>query len=94
MTKPALLSAPRDGGKGDDLGLIWGVGDKLHEKLNEMGIWHFDQIAKWTPAEIAWFEAEMQGFKGRIERDKWIEQCQKLSQGWRPETAAGERPKG
>ena len=32
-SKPELLSAPR-GGKGDDLGLIWGVGDKLAEKLN------------------------------------------------------------
>lgn len=93
-SKPQLLAAARDGGKGDDLGLIWGVGDKLHEKLNAMGIWHFDQIAAWTPAEVAWFEAEMQGFKGRVERDKWIEQCKKLSTGWRPDHAAGERPKG
>jgi NADH-quinone oxidoreductase subunit E len=92
--KPVLLTAARDGGKGDDLGLIWGVGDKLHEKLNAMGIWHFDQIAAWTPAEVAWFEGEMQGFKGRVERDKWIEQCKKLSTGWRPDNAAGERPKG
>lgn len=91
--KPALLDAPRDG-QGDDLSLIWGVADKLQEKLNAMGIWHFDQIAKWTPAEIEWFEAAMQGFKGRVERDKWIEQCQKLAEGWRPDHAAGERPKG
>ena len=91
--KPALFDKPRDG-KGDDLGLIWGVGDKLHAKLNAMGIWHFDQIAKWTPAEVAWFEAAMEGFKGRIERDKWIEQCKKLADGWRPDHAAGERPKG
>ena len=89
-----MLAAARDGGKGDDLGLIWGIGDKLHEKLNAMGIWHFDQIAGWTPAEVAWFEAEMQGFKGRVERDKWIEQCKKLASGWRPDNAAGERPKG
>ncbi|MGW8205868.1 MAG: NADH-quinone oxidoreductase subunit NuoE [Hyphomicrobiaceae bacterium] len=90
--KPMLLSAPRDG-KGDDLRLIWGVAEKLQEKLNQMGIWHFDQIAKWTPDEVEWFEASMQGFKGRVERDKWIEQCQKLAEGWRPDNAAGERPK-
>ena len=54
----------------------------------------FSQIADWTPAEVAWFEAEMQGFKGRVERDKWIEQCRKLATGWRPENEAGERPKG
>lgn len=91
--KPTLLTAPRDG-KGDDLGLIWGVADKLAEKLNALGIWHFDQIANWTPANVAWFEAQMDGFKGRIDRDKWIEQCQKLESGWRPGSDVGERPKG
>lgn len=91
--KPELLTAPRDG-KGDDLGLIWGVADKLAEKLNALGIWHFDQIAKWTPANVAWFETQMDGFKGRIDRDKWIEQCQKLASGWRPGSDVGERPKG
>lgn len=90
--RPELLSAPRDG-KGDDLGLIWGVADKLAEKLNAMGIWHFDQIAKWTDAHIAWFENEVPGFKGRVARDKWIEQCQRLASGWRPGTDVGERPK-
>lgn len=92
-SKPELLGAPR-GGTGDDLGLIWGVAEKLAEKLNAMGIWHFDQIAKWTPANVAWFEGQMDGFKGRIDRDKWIEQCQKLATGWRPEGDTGERPKG
>lgn len=90
---PELLKAPR-GGKGDDLSLIWGVAEKLQEKLNAKGIWHFDQIAKWTPDEIIWFENEFQGFKGRVERDKWIEQCKKLAEGWRPDNTAGERPKG
>lgn len=92
--KPELLSQPREG-KGDDLGLIWGVADKLAEKLNALGIWHFDQIAKWTQEEVAWFEEAMGGaFKGRVTRDKWIEQCQKLASGWRPGSDAGERPKG
>ena len=91
--KPELFSGPRDG-KGDDLELIWGVAEKLAEKLNKMGIWHFDQIAKWTPANVAWFENEVPGFKGRVARDKWIEQCTKLASGWRPGGNAGERPKG
>jgi NADH-quinone oxidoreductase subunit E len=92
-SKPELLSAPR-GGAGDDLKLIWGVAEKLEQKMYAMGIWHYDQIAKWTPAEIAWFENEIPGFHGRIARDKWIEQCEKLSNGWRPEGNVGERPKG
>jgi NADH-quinone oxidoreductase subunit E len=91
--KPELLIGPR-GGKGDDLGLIWGVAEKLAEKLNAMGIWHFDQIAKWTPANVAWFESQVDGFKGRVDRDKWIEQCEKLASGWRPDGNVGERPRG
>ena len=91
--KPELLNAPR-GGRKDDLGLIWGVAEELAEKLNGMGIWHFDQIAKWTPANVAWFESQFEGFNGRIDRDKWIEQCVKLAAGRRPDGNAGERPKG
>jgi NADH-quinone oxidoreductase subunit E len=102
MKASTVLRAPQflaggatpGGGKGDDLGLIWGVAEKLAEKLNDMGIWHFDQIAQWTPANVAWFETQMDGFKGRIDRDKWIEQCQKLAGGWRPDSNVGERPKG
>lgn len=89
---PELLKEPRDG-KGDDLTLIWGVADKLKENLNAMGIWHFDQIAKWTQDQVDWFEASMPGFKGRVARDKWIEQSEKLMKGWRPDKSAGERPK-
>ncbi|HEY8194583.1 MAG TPA: NADH-quinone oxidoreductase subunit NuoE [Hyphomicrobium sp.] len=91
--KPELLKEPR-GGKGDDLSLIWGVADKMVEKLNAIGVWHFDQIGKWTPEDIQWFESQLEGFKGRVTRDKWIEQAQKLASGWRPEHKAGERPKG
>ena len=47
-----------------------------------------------SPANVAWFEEAMEGFKGRIARDKWIEQCQRLATGWRPEGSVGERPKG
>jgi NADH-quinone oxidoreductase subunit E len=91
--KPPLLAKPREGA-GDDLKLIWGVGEKLAERMNELGIWHYDQVAAWTPAEVAWFEAQLPGFKGRIERDKWLEQARKLAAGWRPEGNVGERPKG
>jgi NADH-quinone oxidoreductase subunit E len=89
---PELLSAPR-GGKADDLSLIWGVAEKMVEKLNAIGIWHFDQIAKWTPDDVTWFESRLEGFKGRVVRDKWIEQAQKLASGWRPDNKAGDRPK-
>ena len=40
------------------------------------------------------FEGQLDGFKGRVTRDKWIEQAQKLASGRRPDSKAGERPKG
>jgi NADH-quinone oxidoreductase subunit E len=90
--KPELHTAPK-GGKADDLELIWGVGPKLREMLNTMGVWHFDQIAAWTQKEIAWVDERLEGFKGRILRDDWIEQAKKLASGWRPENAIGDKPK-
>jgi NADH-quinone oxidoreductase subunit E len=90
--KPELHTAPK-GGKADDLELIWGVGPRLREMLNDMGVWHFDQIASWTEKEVAWVDQRLEGFKGRIERDDWIGQAKKLASGWRPDNAIGDKPK-
>ncbi|MEW9919154.1 NADH-quinone oxidoreductase subunit E [Marimonas sp. MJW-29] len=78
--KPEMLSAPKDSGA-DDLKLIKGVGPKLENMLNGMGIFHFDQIAKWGDEEVAWADANLKGFKGRVSRDDWVEQAKKLAVG-------------
>lgn len=70
---PELLTAARAGGA-DDLKRISGVGPKLEGVLNDLGFYHFDQIAAWGPAEVAWVDARLK-FKGRIERDDWITQA-------------------
>ena len=75
--KPRTMNAPRKSGA-DDLKLISGVGPKLEQTLNDLGFWHFDQIAKWTETEIAWVDSRLK-FKGRIERDDWISQATKLA---------------
>ena len=75
--KPKTLSAPRKSGA-DDLKLISGVGPKLEGVLNDLGFWHFDQIAKWTETEIAWVDARLK-FKGRIIRDNWMQQAADLA---------------
>ena len=77
--KPKTLSAPRKSGA-DDLKLISGVGPKLEGVLNELGFWHFDQIAKWTEDEIAWVDSRLK-FKGRIQRDDWMAQAAALAKG-------------
>jgi NADH-quinone oxidoreductase subunit E len=76
---PELLSGARDGGA-DDLKRIKGVGPKLEQTLNELGFYHFDQIAAWTDAQIQWVDNRLK-FKGRITRDDWIGQAKLLAAG-------------
>ncbi|WP_424971544.1 NADH-quinone oxidoreductase subunit E [Dinoroseobacter sp. S76] len=78
--KPAMLAAARDSGA-DDLKKIKGVGPKLETMLNTMGIYHFDQIAAWTAAELAWVDDNLEGFKGRASRDEWVAQAKTLASG-------------
>lgn len=65
--RPAELVKPE---KPDDLKQISGIGPKLEEVLNGLGIWTFAQIAGWTDEEVAWLDDYLQ-FRGRIERDTW-----------------------
>ena len=89
---PETLTAAREGGA-DDLKLLKGVGPKLEQTLNELGFFHFDQIAKWTEAEVAWVDARLK-FKGRIERDGWIEQAKQLAAGEETEFAKSAKKDG
>jgi NADH-quinone oxidoreductase subunit E len=79
-TKPATLSGAR-GGNADDLKKIKGVGPKLEAMLHGMGFYHFDQIANWTAAEVAWVDENLEGFKGRVSRDGWVAQAKILAAG-------------
>jgi len=71
------LSAPR-GGKPDDLLLIKGIGPINKRKLNEHGIYHFDQIAAWKHADIVAVESYLE-FDGRIAREDWVSQAKQLA---------------
>jgi predicted flap endonuclease-1-like 5' DNA nuclease len=78
--RPEALSGARNGGA-DDLKMMKGVGPKLEIMLNELGFYHFDQIAGWSAAEVAWVNDNLTGFKGRVSRDNWVEQARKLAAG-------------
>ncbi len=75
--RPAEIEKPETP---DDLKPISGVGPKLEQVLNGLGILDFDQIAAWQPEEAAWVDDYLQ-FKGRIDRDDWISQARTLGQG-------------
>lgn len=79
-SKPATLTAARDGGA-DDLKQIKGVGPKMEGMLHGMGFFHFDQVAAWTGAEVAWVDANLKGFRGRVSRDNWVDQAKTLAAG-------------
>ncbi len=91
--KPKMMKAPRKSGA-DDLKMIKGVGPKLENMLNGMGVFHFDQIAKWGEAEVAWADSNLKGFKGRVSRDNWVDQATKLAAGEETAFAAKARTDG
>ena len=79
-TRPAALDGPRDG-KADNLKEIKGIGPKMEKMCNALGFYHFDQIANWTADEVAWVNANLEGFKGRVTRDEWVAQAKILAAG-------------
>ena len=79
-TRPKALKAARKG-VADDLKQIKGVGPKMEGLLHSLGFFHFDQVAGWTADEVAWVDQNLEGFKGRVSRDNWVEQAKKLASG-------------
>ncbi|MER9104289.1 ATP-binding cassette domain-containing protein [Mesorhizobium sp. M0848] len=73
------LAAPR-GGKADNLTRIKGIGTVNEKKLNDHGIFHFDQIGAWKKADVEAAEAYL-AFDGRIAREEWVKQARLLGQG-------------
>ena len=78
-SRPAGLAGPRGGTK-DNLQRIKGIGKVNEGKLNELGVWHFDQIAGWLASEALWVGTYL-AFPGRIEREDWIAQAAALASG-------------
>ena len=78
--KPRTMKAPRKAGA-DDLKMIKGVGPKMEKLLNSLGFFHFDQVAKWTADEVLWVDQNLEGFKGRVSRDNWVQQAGVLASG-------------
>lgn len=76
-TTSPFLDAPD--GDPDRLTLIKGVGPKLSDMLHDLGVYHFSQIAGWDDAQIAEVDARLGSFRGRIERDRWVDQARLLA---------------
>ena len=64
--------------KKDDLSLISGIGPGIQRKLNDLGIYSFQQISEFTPQDVDLVATALKVFKGRIGRDNWIGQAAAL----------------
>jgi len=70
----------------EDLKRIRGVGVLIEKRLNAMGVWRYEQIANWTSADINRISQALE-FRGRIERENWVEQARILASGGQTEFA-------
>lgn len=68
----------------DDLKRIRGIGVLIEKKLYSMGISSYEQVANWTREDIDRI-SQILDFKGRIERENWIEQARILASGGQTE---------
>ena len=64
----------------DDLKRIRGIGVLIEKKLNSLGVTTYEDIANWTSEDIERI-SESLDFKGRIQRENWVEQSRILAAG-------------
>jgi predicted flap endonuclease-1-like 5' DNA nuclease len=76
---PAAIGDP------DNLMDVKGIGPALNTLLNSLGVTRFDQIAAWGADDIGKVDGHLGAFKGRIDRDNWVEQAKLLASGARDE---------
>ncbi|MFK7877631.1 MAG: 50S ribosomal protein L21 [Paracoccaceae bacterium] len=78
--KPKAAPKAKAADGADDLTRISGVGPVIVKKLHDLGVTSFAQIAEWTAEDVAAMDEKL-NFKGRIDRDNWIEQAAEFSKG-------------
>ena len=64
-------------GQADDLTRISGLSSSIELKLNEIGIWHYAQIANWTDQHLEWVDRSF-GLDGQAKREGWVSQARQL----------------
>jgi predicted flap endonuclease-1-like 5' DNA nuclease len=75
--KPPILPAARNGAP-DDFTLIETISPMQQTMLNAIGVFHFDQIAAWTEANVAWVDRYFR-LRGRVAQEEWVEQAADLA---------------
>jgi predicted flap endonuclease-1-like 5' DNA nuclease len=76
---PVHRTLDREGHPGDDLCRIKGVGPKFADALHDVGFFRFEQLANLTATEIDRLDGQLGAFRGRIARDRVVEQAEYLA---------------
>ena len=69
------------GEEGDEFTQLKGVGPKFADALHAQGIHRFEQLSKLTPVEIERLDSQLGPFRGRLQRDRVVEQADYLGRG-------------
>jgi predicted flap endonuclease-1-like 5' DNA nuclease len=77
--KPLILSSPKTVGK-DNLKKIKGITPKIENDLNNLGIYHFEQISKWSNKNCDWIEGFLH-VSGCAKNNQWVDQAKILQSG-------------
>ena len=81
LEAPVHSNLPGASGSRDDLQSLKGVGPKLAQMLNERGISRYEQLARLTVEEVEQLDDQLGPFRGRLQRDRVIEQADYLARG-------------
>jgi len=88
---PAKATTAKPAEPADDLKRIAGIGPKLEASLNVAGFTRFAQIARLTVKQQTALDARL-GLRGRVAREKWIEQAKTLMQEASAQAPAAPEP--
>ncbi len=62
----------------DELQVIKGIGPVMEGKLNDFGVYSYEQLGRLTKGDIETLAETLGSFPDRINRDKWVSQSKKL----------------
>jgi predicted flap endonuclease-1-like 5' DNA nuclease len=79
LRAPVRKNLDGESSSGDDLCLLKGIGPKFQDALNALGFSRFEQLAQLTPTEIGRLDEQLGAFRGRIVRDRIVEQAEYLA---------------
>jgi predicted flap endonuclease-1-like 5' DNA nuclease len=75
-SSPVLLTEAPEAGA-DKLSALKGIGPVLEKKLNELGVYTYEQIASWDAEQELWIGSQM-AFPKKVTKEEWVKQAKEL----------------